>query len=231
LYGQQDLIIAQTDYMHRRLLEELPTRLHGKLKTLPNPTNAERIRQLALEPMELNFSKQEQSAITLVWCGRLIPVKQPVLAVDALAAARERGLSVRMVMIGDGPLRQEILTRVHQLNMSDHILLTGNQENPYPFMRSAQLGLLTSKFEGFPNVLLEMMACGVSGIVATECTGSLGMSALPRVRVVDVHSAAALASAVAAHAKDMMQSSPEAYEEELAKRSPDAFLDSILSPS
>lgn len=51
--------------------------------------------------------------------------------------------------------------------------MTGHLENPYSIISSCDYGLLTSLREGFPNVILEMICCGVKNIVSTPCFGSI----------------------------------------------------------
>ena len=75
--------------------------------------------------------------------------------------------------------------------MEDNVTFWGRVDNPYKFMRKADLGVLTSLKEGFPNVLIEMMASGTKNIISTDCAGDLDK--LPNVTLMDGFSSSELA--------------------------------------
>ena len=59
-----------------------------------------------------------------------------------------------------------------ELGLSEQVTLKGLVDNPYPYMAQADLFVLSSRFEGFPNVVLEAVACGTP-VVAFECPGGI----------------------------------------------------------
>jgi glycosyltransferase involved in cell wall biosynthesis len=65
-------------------------------------------------------------------------------------------------------LRPEIEGEAARLGISDRVTFTGHVENPYPFMRQADLFVLSSAWEGFGNVLVEAMATGTP-VISTDC--------------------------------------------------------------
>jgi glycosyltransferase involved in cell wall biosynthesis len=75
---------------------------------------------------------------------------------------------VKLVLVGDGELRDEISRIADDMGVGDDLVLTGFQVNPFPYIARADVFLLSSFFEGFGNVIVEAMALGVP-VVATDC--------------------------------------------------------------
>jgi len=73
-----------------------------------------------------------------------------------------------LLIIGFGPLRDKLEKLIKKKNLEDDIILLGLQENPYKYMAKSDIFVLPSILEGFPNVLLEALACGTP-IISTNC--------------------------------------------------------------
>ena len=87
---------------------------------------------------------------------------------DLLHAYAKTARALPLVLIGKGRLEGEIKALARQLNISRDVIFLGFQSNPYPFIASAALLVLTSKFEGFGYVIVEAQALGVS-VISTDC--------------------------------------------------------------
>ncbi len=222
-YGSQDLIVCQTQRMLQTLNERTGGRLQHLLKVIPNPIDFDRIelgRSLA-PPATVSTIPRERTKI--VWCGRLSPVKCPLRAVETLRALHDQGrVDMHLVMIGSGPLRVDIDESTKLLGLENFVTLVGQQANPISTMVCCDLGLLTSDMEGFPNVILEMLAAGVQTVVTTDCAG--GLREIPGVVAVEPDAttlAAALAAADASPPRDEISSQRRDF---LMQRAPDTFL-------
>lgn len=99
--------------------------------------------------------------------GRLAKVKNFPLLIDAFEIIR-RQIPCRCVIIGDGPERENIESRVRNSEFYQDIELAGRKENPFPYMQRAKVLVLTSSYEGLGNVLVEAMALGTP-LVSTDC--------------------------------------------------------------
>jgi glycosyltransferase involved in cell wall biosynthesis len=179
LYGSQDLVICQTERMRTSLSDNTNHRFDRKIRVVPNPIDLQRIEtgQKSEVPAEVLAIPAER--IRIVWCGRLSSVKAPMRAVDVLRLLHERGLSsTHLVVIGDGPLKDEMWERLVATGLTNYATLVGHLPNPIAAMAGGSLGLVTSDVEGFPNVILEMLAAGIPAIVTTNCAGDL--SDLPK---------------------------------------------------
>ena len=193
-YGTQDMIICQTERMQRSLDKHTNGRLATKTFVISNPVDLDRIAMTKHEPTNI-LAHIPATATKIAWCGRLISIKAPVRAIETLRALHDRGLSkTHLVMIGDGPLAAEVRNSIRRLGLDGHVTLCGFQSNPAAIMARCELGLLTSDTEGFPNVILEMLAAGVSGVVTTNCAG--GLNDIPGVWVTDGSSATTLANTI-----------------------------------
>ena len=77
-------------------------------------------------------------------------------------------LNAKLTILGEGPLRLELDALVKQLGMEDRVAMPGFVIDPYPWFRSADLFVLSSLWEGFGNVIVEALECGVP-VVSTDC--------------------------------------------------------------
>jgi glycosyltransferase involved in cell wall biosynthesis len=107
------------------------------------------------------------SVPTIITVGRLAYQKDHETLLRAFALTRRR-LEARLVLVGQGPLRDDLTALARELEISDRVLFAGWQENPFAWMANADLFVLSSRFEGFGNVVVEAMACGLP-VVSTDC--------------------------------------------------------------
>jgi len=107
----------------------------------------------------------------IVNVGRIVPIKNIPLLVDAFHYARvELGLKHKLVIVGDGSDRKKVEQQVFALGLQDEVHFTGFISNPYPWMKEADLYVLSSISEGLGMVLLEAIASGTK-VVSTDCDG------------------------------------------------------------
>ena len=99
--------------------------------------------------------------------GRLSPEKNHALLLRAFARFREESPAARLLILGEGPLRGELEALLGALNLEGAAFLPGRRENPFAYLRRADLFVLPSLHEGQPLVLLEAMLLSLP-IVATE---------------------------------------------------------------
>jgi glycosyltransferase involved in cell wall biosynthesis len=103
----------------------------------------------------------------LLWVGRFVAVKDPRLLVDALAASTTRP---RVVMLGSGPLHDDVIRRARDLGLAGALECPGPVEGTGPWMASADALVLTSRSEGTPIAILEAQVLGKT-VVATSVGG------------------------------------------------------------
>lgn len=105
--------------------------------------------------------------VKLLSVGNLKVQKNHKLLINAFAKL-PKNLNAQLIIIGEGPIRKELEELINNLKLSKRISLIGHQKNPYPWYHSADLFILSSNYEGFGNVLIEALECGLP-IVSTNC--------------------------------------------------------------
>lgn len=101
----------------------------------------------------------------LVGVGRLEPQKRWDRLIGAIPALAAR--AVRLVIVGEGSARAMLEAQIAALGLGDRVVLAGYATDPSPWLRRATAAVLTSDFEGVPNVLREALALGTP-VVSTE---------------------------------------------------------------
>lgn len=171
---------------------------NDQIRVIHNPVDPERLRDLAgIGPVLPGL----EGAPYVIALGRLTKAKDYPTLLRAYAASKLRH-SHRLVIVGEGEERAKLESIVRELELADHALLVGALGNPYKMLAGAALLVLSSRWEGYPNVLLEALALDVP-VVATDCQhGSRELlGAAQYGRLVPVGDAAALARAMQAEIK------------------------------
>lgn len=108
------------------------------------------------------------SGPTVLTCGRLMPVKGQIALLRAFARVAKTVPNSKLVIVGDGPLREQLDHMRRELKLEHRVTLAGFQSNPFAWVSRCELFVLSSRAEGFPNALLEAMALG-RPVIATDC--------------------------------------------------------------
>ncbi|MGH8553232.1 MAG: glycosyltransferase, partial [Methylococcales bacterium] len=135
-----------------------------RLSILPNPVEWMRIRKALAEPLNAPMDSD-----FIVSVGRLVAFKQFDLLIRAFIEVR-KSRRIQLVILGEGPERETLMRLVAREGLSRDVLLPGFVNNPWSFMARAKMLVLSSKLEGFGNVIIESMAAGCP-VIATRCGG------------------------------------------------------------
>lgn len=123
--------------------------------------------------------------VLLTFVGRLVPIKRVDVALDAIARARRRGASVRLAIVGDGDLRDELEQRARQLGVEGVVRFLGYREDMVGVTAGGDFALLSSDNEGTPVSLIEAAAAARPAVatrvggVAEVVTPDSGMMVAP----------------------------------------------------
>jgi CDP-glycerol glycerophosphotransferase len=103
--------------------------------------------------------------------GRLSVEKDHAKLICAFARLRLIHSGAKLIILGDGPLKQKLMHLVKDLGQEDYIHLLGRRSNPFPFVKKANCFVLSSNHEGQPMVLFEAMILE-KPIISTDIVGS-----------------------------------------------------------
>jgi len=140
--------------------------LESNLVTIPNGVDVERVRALAKHPLPSDLPVDDVPFVVSV--GRLSLQKGFDFLIRAHAEILKRGTKHRLVLIGYGPEKDNLIALAEELGVGDSVLLLGYQANPYPIVLQSSVYCLSSRFEGRPLTLAEAALLGVP-IIAADC--------------------------------------------------------------
>jgi len=162
---EADLIIVNS----QGTKEELIGNFHisgEKVKIIPNPVEIKKIEKLSGElPRHPWFNEKIP---ILVSVGRLSKPKGFPYLLEAFSLTLKE-VKCRLMILGDGEMKMKLEKIINDLNIKNSVSFLGFVENPYPYVRKANIFILSSLWEGLPNALLEAMALG-KPIIVTRCS-------------------------------------------------------------
>ena len=213
----------------------------GRVRTIYNPIKAAEMEALGQEPVDHPwFGKGEVSVVLGV--GRFVDQKDFPLLLRAFARVRQQR-KVRLMLLGGDEdsgeqrdNRRKLMRLADELGIHDDFAMPGFKVNPYPYLRESAVFVLSSRYEGFGNVLVEAMLTGCS-VVSTDCpsgpaeilrNGEFG-------RLVPVNDEAGLAEAICQtldkpHNKDVLRARGRVFSVERAVESYRQVFFGPLSP-
>jgi len=134
-----------------------------RVAVIPNPVNV----------CTNDRNSQARRTSIVIAAGRLVLQKGFDLLLTAFAKMHKEHPEWNLVIYGDGPERAALERRIRELKLNGKAQLPGLTTNLTTHLRTAGCFILSSRFEGFPNVLIEALACGCP-VVATNCSDSVG---------------------------------------------------------
>jgi len=114
---------------------------------------------------KVKCKKIYQGEFIFISVGRMDEGKNHKLLIESFYKAN---LNAKLWLIGDGPLRKNLEKMVKNLKLENKVIFWGRQKNVYEFLSKANCFVFGSNYEGFPNVLLEALLCGLP-VISTDC--------------------------------------------------------------
>lgn len=164
LYPRADTVIAVSKAVEKDLKEYYGYGL--ACKTIYNPVNVDEILELASQELIIPLPWCGETAI-LISVGRLSKQKDYLTLLHAFHSV-VKVKDCKLIILGEGELRSELENTVQELGLQQHVWLPGFVSNPFPYFKKAQVFVLSSQWEGMPNVLIHALAMGLK-IVSTDC--------------------------------------------------------------
>lgn len=177
-YGRKldkyDYICTIADEMKEQVMEFYPKIDKSKIKRIYNPVNFDLIKSKSQDYSELSDLDRQLIAEKYICSVSRIDENQKdittlILAYEKLVKGDQ--IQNKLYIIGDGPHKSSLENLVKSKGLPHRILFLGNKNNPYVWMKNADLFILSSKFEGFGLVLVESMICETFVISSNCMTG------------------------------------------------------------
>jgi glycosyltransferase involved in cell wall biosynthesis len=169
-YPLADSIICVCNAVKRDLLNIIGEKVKKKIVVIYNPILIDYIRQKSKESLDSSiFPFKTIMRPMILSVGRLDIAKDYPTLIKAFKKLLDTQIAY-LLIIGEGKERKNLQMLTERLNISRYCHLIGFVSNPYPYIAKADLFVLSSKWEGFPNVVAEALAL-YRPIVATDCGG------------------------------------------------------------
>lgn len=164
LYPRANLIVSPSRKIAQDIISQAVP--GSKVLVINNPVDIFEISRHAKEKIDHKWYRKKESIVIAV--GRLGNEKGFDYLIKAIALLAGEGIQCKLIILGEGKEKENLLRLVVKLGLNDSVNFEGFQENPYKYLARSTVFVLSSLYEGFPNVLLEAMALGIPS-VATRC--------------------------------------------------------------
>ncbi len=162
-HRDSDGIVFLSDGVRQDFLKLVPD-YAGRTTVIPNATWSDELEARSREacPIEKPAGKK-----VVVACGRMHRQKGFDVLLPAFAQTAAQ-IPSELWLLGEGPHRAALETQAAELGIADSVRFLGFQSNPLAFFRTADLFVLSSRWEGFGNVIVEALGCGTP-VLSTDC--------------------------------------------------------------
>ena len=138
-----------------------------QISIINNFCDINKIRSLAEKDIPSEY-KAFYDGLIVITAGRLFHTKGHIHLLRAFKFISDKISGVKLIILGEGPLEEDLKVAVKKLHITKQVLFPGFQNNPYPWMVRADVFVLSSKEEGFPNALLEAIVLGLP-VISADC--------------------------------------------------------------
>ena len=156
--------------------------------------------------------------------GRLIEEKGFDLLIEAFKIVQKKYKNLRLVILGIGKLKEDLDTQIMLSNLENKVILKGFVRNVYPYFKNAEACVVSSRIEGFPNVLLQMMSQNNS-VISTLCAD--GINELKGVEIAQVNDVKSLSNAILKSLSQNSSNNRNRFDKEIESRSINLFIKKI----
>ncbi|MFY4788434.1 glycosyltransferase [Aliarcobacter butzleri] len=165
LFDKADLIISNSKGVDEDLKSIM--NITTNTKVIYNPVDIKYInsKKDICEDVDFDFKEDKKYVISV---GRLIPLKRNIDLIKAFFELQKEDNNLEVLFLGDGILKNDLINECVKLNIENKVHFLGNVKNPFYYLSRSNLFVLNSEIEGFPNVLVEAMTCGLP-VISSDC--------------------------------------------------------------
>ena len=161
--NDEDYHVAQNKHFRAKKIEKING--VGINKTIFKPIDTE------LKNQRRSLQGYEKEDFLLIYVGELSKRKNQQLAISMMGRVVQTLPQVKLLLVGDGELREQYAQQIKDLQLEKNVFLLGFRSDVDQLMSISDLVLSTSKQEGLPVNILEAMGTGLP-IIATDCRGN-----------------------------------------------------------
>jgi glycosyltransferase involved in cell wall biosynthesis len=137
-------------------------------KCIYNPLNFKKILKYSNLKSKIKYSDNSKKNLKILNIGRLTEQKDQITILKAAKVLKEKKINFEIIILGSGIMKNQLKEFIKLNYLYNHVKIFDYIENPYPIIKKANLFILSSKYEGLPNVLLES-ATLKKFIITTKC--------------------------------------------------------------
>ena len=159
----------------------------GKVKFIPNAIDTEKFRY------DINIRRRiraewgiSEKDLVIGHVGRFDLVKNHAYMLEILSECLKRNRSVKLFLVGDGPLRDDIKLKADKLGVDAHVIFAGRQRDVYNYYQAFDFFIFPSFYEGLPGTAIEAQASGLHGILSDRITRQAAVTDLIKFKSIDV---------------------------------------------
>jgi len=165
-YNRADVFVVVSKGVREDLIKNYGIK-ENKIKIIYNLYDLEKIQNLAKEEIEDKYKRIFNNPV-IINVGRLTKQKGQWHLIRAFKKVKEKITNIRLVILGQGELDGYLKKIVEELNLNKDVYFLGFLKNPFKFISKSTMFVFPSLFEGFPNALVEAMACGIP-VISSDC--------------------------------------------------------------
>ena len=165
-YLKADKVICVSKFNADRLKQEINENI--SIDYCYNPIDEKKV----IEQGKEEISVRNASDVVFVSVGRLSEEKGYIRLLDVTKRLTDEGFKFKVWLIGDGPQREELRSRIKKMGLEKIVYLYGNQANPHKYTSKADAFICTSYSEGYSTACTEAIMLGVP-VITTEVSGAM----------------------------------------------------------
>jgi len=171
LYNMADKVVACSRGVERELVDIFKLRA-DKVCTIENGYDIQKLEHMANEPLDDEIDRKIRDKKVLVTVGRLAPQKGQWHLIRAFSKVIRQVPDAILLIIGTGELEEYLKGLVRDYGLGEQVIFVGYTDNPFKYEKRADVFVMPSLYEGFPNALAEAVCLGLPCIATDFETGA-----------------------------------------------------------
>tara|TARA_B100000900_G_scaffold79224_1_gene63671 strand:+ start:3278 stop:4375 length:1098 start_codon:yes stop_codon:yes gene_type:complete len=162
VYSMADKIIVNSiDFQ-----KELKKKFNLNSQCIYNPLNKKEIIKNSKKKIKVKFFKKND--VKIISVARFSDQKDHFSLIKSINLLKKKYKNIKVLLIGSGEKKQDIKNLIDQLKLNKYFKVLDFKKNPYPYIKKSDIFILSTKFEGLPNVLLEAITLNKL-VISSNC--------------------------------------------------------------